>query len=1284
MTRRRKRNRARAWRPEDVLAGKVAIGGRALVELIQHTEPTDQAPARAEAAHRSRIQHQLQSLLVRRFADEIDVIAAPGGVVRLVHRASGAHAGRVRVAELDEDARGWVQRQLDAAAAAEGRTAGVPTSSPEPTDENEPLLPEALSGEELLARGHEALAAYEYELAAAAYERALVRTRGATAAAAALLALFVEHLAAYAAAVALWPRLSPEAAGDGRVRTLVALAAAHVGADTRARELVRGLTRDSDLGAAAEVYLALARQSLARNDEPGDAAAAQDLAWAREHAGPSRALLELEDALAARVAQRRAPLEARAQAAYEAGDVDEAEQRAREVLARWPESRAARVVLGRIEAQQRQAQVDALLARADAAMAAQDFALTVGLLREAQALDGAYAERLALGPRIARAEAAARDQATQAHVSEIATLLAQGQDETALVAYLGLDDTQRAEVRRAQETAMLTWLEDLGAPLTGSRAQAAAQAVRALARARAALEQGDGQAAEAELAPHEKLLRQVPAWRAARQDAAAAIAARERAQAQEGLARAAALLDAEEDLALVRALLDGVDPRWLAKPARAERETLHARLTRAERRAAIEARLEHALAGGDLLDAREAAEAGLAQALPEEHAHWKRQRDDLAARVRRAWCIQVFPGDGERGVLDRLGMIPYDLDHSAVLTADGAHALFATSLRRWLFLRVVSTCDGRITACVLLRTPVPLKLDTTVVCDGEVLLIGRRGKVLRLAWGTWDVMAWRNLYDFLNDEIIFKLHVMVGTPFAWLVRSRRRPTMIIDLVRWRLHRTLPAGDTLARRIGTHASTLMLSEGPGHQYRVYQADGTLAPGYRLPERKVGIELVTLHPRAPGLIVVHQVHHAGDPWFQASWFSPAGEELETILISRVNGTLGVFLREDHDQGVVYLALQLSMQVTELVALATDGGLHVQYRVSVPERVAFLRDAAGVHCIALGGRGGELAFEPIGREPPRLEGMFLPRQQLLQADRHVACSGVVPANDLPLLTFRARYRRMHSDQVRTALEAFYATPDMGAHAWADIVATLASGDRIHIADECVRWALKRYRDHAELVLNAADYLVLGERWSELPPLLDEVDTSRLPPRRIRHLYHLLGLAWFKTGNYAQAREVWTEGAAYAQGEEGACDLQPYLEMFMPMDVDGDEGQVTTVVGRVRWRLMQAVRCLARGDASGALATLDCAHVWQVSDTQTMAHLAHAYLQCEVQRPVSVFHKLLALVAFNEPFQPFPDCYFGNRFVFPGSTWRAEGLHTLAERVHAWLEAYEQRVSSRIVEPR
>jgi hypothetical protein len=134
----------------------------------------------------------------------------------------------------------------------------------------------------------------------------------------------------------------------------------------------------------------------------------------------------------------------------------------------------------------------------------------------------------------------------------------------------------------------------------------------------------------------------------------------------------------------------------------------------------------------------------------------------------------------------------------------------------------------------------------------------------------------------------------------------------------------------------------------------------------------------------------------------------------------------------------------------------------------------------------------------------------------------------------------------------------------------------------------------------------------------------------------------------------------------------------MLAPVELDRDEGGLTTVAGRVHWSAVAADCCLARGDVRSALAAVERAHVWQTADMQSVAHLARAYLRSEDSSPMHVFHQLLALAAFDAYSKPDPEFYLAYRLAFPGATFSDEELVALAERVRVWLEEHAQRVSS------
>src|SRR5262249_9289413 len=100
--------------PDDVLEGRARPNARELLALIHEVNPSGHDLPAKETARRYAQKSRLQTLLIHRFPDE--VVVEPSnepGVVGLRHRVSGADACHAVVAALDDDARSWVQRQID-------------------------------------------------------------------------------------------------------------------------------------------------------------------------------------------------------------------------------------------------------------------------------------------------------------------------------------------------------------------------------------------------------------------------------------------------------------------------------------------------------------------------------------------------------------------------------------------------------------------------------------------------------------------------------------------------------------------------------------------------------------------------------------------------------------------------------------------------------------------------------------------------------------------------------------------------------------------------------------------------------------------------------------------------------------------------------------------------------------------------------------------------------------------------------------------------------------------
>ena len=102
--------------PHDVLTGEISLSPLELIRMIHRVNPTSDGVRSAEAVERYQLKAKLQSLLIRLHRDGLRVEQTdpeqPQLIgLRLQHFAEDAcHA---LIPELDEDARSWVQRQID-------------------------------------------------------------------------------------------------------------------------------------------------------------------------------------------------------------------------------------------------------------------------------------------------------------------------------------------------------------------------------------------------------------------------------------------------------------------------------------------------------------------------------------------------------------------------------------------------------------------------------------------------------------------------------------------------------------------------------------------------------------------------------------------------------------------------------------------------------------------------------------------------------------------------------------------------------------------------------------------------------------------------------------------------------------------------------------------------------------------------------------------------------------------------------------------------------------------
>jgi hypothetical protein len=1258
MSKRRGAHDRKRLDPEDVLAGRVKVGAAELLDLIHHVNPTGRELGAREAEVRYAQKARLQSLLVRRFGPELEVVLDPAseGTVSIVHARHGRDGCHAVVDALDEDARAWVRLQLDLGPPSSEAPSHLPTRpAPPPDGDRSPSSADA-SPESLVGRADDALAAYDYERARAYLVRALAASDGAARPAAALLALLVETLGDDAGALALQPSLSRSALAHPDVRARLALAAARCGDAVQATALLSGAGEQK----AAEVSAVLAFRAVGEEDAEQAAAHLADLKR-RDPAHPD--IVRLSDEIARLRAVARRPFEAELASLVAASRDGEAEDKAAEVLARWPESEVARRIVRAAEERRRLAQ-EATAARArelDAAREAQREAAQVELVQE---------------------------------------LLAEADPREGLLAWLDLDPALRRRVGGPGTAELRRWLD-----LTPARAAplARVEAVLALASARGRLA-GDPQGAIDALAPNEATLERVPEARRIMQGARAEIAARRSARAcEEVLAARGDLAGGDASAALSR--LDPSVLRDLDDEERAAAEAVRAeaaRLVTRDKRVADVGRLRRA---GNLFEARALAGELRAEAPPEERPRWEEERQAIQEEIQRAFHVEIdrepSPLDGEPGPEATQPM----MEAPVWLTEDGRTLVLAAGKERWVWVQLVDVDSRTVRAQMVLRAPEPVGTVIARVLGHTAWLTSVRGGLLAIDVERLSVELFRPAREIVapgrhvGGVAIAADRGARDARYYWVQPADEDgyacPVQVIDLETRRVVREIPEVIRLAGIPGTREARVGCFKAAG--LVLHEERGVPVPGGRFPRLDVAVVLAAVHPSGDGLVVAgslspspwHVIRHpapgsrrkpeapesedhhryvlvdlAASGPARAPWFVGA-EDIGTVL------ELGSSL----DTGLCALmSVRADLRWELLVVRPTGGTFELLHRSEVPQYTAIVRDAGARHLFVYSARPSALA--PIGPTAPELpRGTMHPSPWIGDVSGARACLGSAGAR-------AEAYQAVKESLSREPLEAI-ATNSRNLQRENDpekIVerARALAGHDIPAADADARrladWLWERHRDSPRVRMLRADELATLGRWAEvrevLAPCTSASDAG--DEDHAQHFSHLLALAALHLGEVEEARRRAGEAAEHG----GSCQLHGLAAVLAPepappVRAGAGEMEAPPLLTQVVWAIHAADAHLAGGDPESALAALDPERFDTGDEVQVLARRAEAWLALSPPPGRRRFVKIMTLAALLDAHRGEPD-EERDELPVPGATWDRARLDDVVTRAAAWLEAH------------
>lgn len=1302
--------------PDDVLADRVRPEARDLIALIHDVNPTGLGLDRKETARRYALKSRLQSVLVRRFPEDIGASPEPSepGIVALRYLPLDLNACHALLTELDDDARSRVQHILDTHDATPQEAKPLTGASSPRLDRKSSPQRDAAPVRTLLAEGAAALEAYDYESARGHFEAALEQSNGARDAARALLSLLVEFMAADDDALAIQDKLDASAFSDGIVRSHLAVAAARQGARARALSLIeeRGIKLAPPL--VADVLVLLAKNELALGNT---LQAKNDLNRAQELVGTHPEFSGLLDALSKVRTVARGPEESEIAHLFANGHMRQAEERADDLLTRFPESDVARKVKRAIEEQKKLDGARTRLEEARGALESGDEVRARSLLRSALSLglppkDAAWAEA-----HLAELEHAEQRRIEETRLAETLRVLETHDLALGLSLYAELSDTSRIRVARQYASPVIGWLDELHAARSGGKVGVTITAILALHEA-TELVASDPTAALERLTAQDKVLRGFGPAENTRKAAQAALAEQQRRTAQNRVEAARrALADGDANSA-DRISKDVAEKHLSDDDARAFHD-LCARIQIALERNALEALLEQQRRRGDSVAALNTATHLAARS---EGAAIKRVAgicSELRAETRRAFSVRVETVNEAAGpewnCLQDSRIFPKRKWETIVQDPEGGPDDFLFVLPQtmgdWVFIRLIDLQSGQVRKRVTLRTPTQLDMIHSMVHNRRLLLTGRCGAFLEIDVSDWAILQWcsnflrtspsslRNqpehqiLEMTLPDVIIDGITISHDGRFLWVnaLYTRRRHDeslrMIhiieIDGLKPVRDMRIPSGDRVyCQSVGgiDRACMAIVHDGvPRSQQRTsfYDPRGRIWEDAPLdmaldPKSLVGcpdekhILGITSDPDIP------KGNPETAPW---GFYVVSGHRSGPLTV--IPDIVAVY----HNSAITSRELRMSFVLfwtrykSELIALRENAdGLEIAYRVLVPRYSAFAATTDGRCPTLVVIHDDHHEFIRLGKTPPAFKTandlppvLFpsLPRSSLHA--KHSDCHLPTGAEKTAVDVLEAELLRMgklrYQDKLRKSMKKN--DPD-------ELLALDFALQRVRepsLAGDFSAHVEQLFPDHPRIKLNYARTLANVGRWNDVLTMLDSIDPKSLSNSEAKHLHHLRGAAHMMHNDPNAAIVEFDLGLKYA---EGACLIEELLAFCVPTSDSTREWPPEPRATRSWLRCVAAAdEALARGDSSAARKALDVTIVWEVFEVQSLARLARTYLdEGESGHTHDAFRKALALLGFCDLVATFNTMH-RREMPLPQARLSNEELKEMAGRASRWVEA-------------
>ncbi len=353
-------------------------------------------------------------------------------------------------------------------------------------------------------------------------------------------------------------------------------------------------------------------------------------------------------------------------------------------------------------------------------------------------------------------------------------------------------------------------------------------------------------------------------------------------------------------------------------------------------------------------------------------------------------------------------------------------------------------------------------------------------------------------------------------------------------------------------------------------------------------------------------------------------------------------------------------------------TSRGFDELYRISVPadfilvsnERsdalVAMVASATDIHAVRLDHRPP--CFDPVGEREevafsfPAFNSIWGCAEETGDFKKETLAATLPPTPDrLSMYRARSKEIRQQNDPDRAAVH----------------IRVLNYSSLTNEAESLKNWMKQHHPDHCRVLMEAAKTAARKEDWPQVISLLERVAPRDLDGGSACHRCHLLGMAYFATGDAKKALRTWKRGKRY---EGACCELDPYIAYANLSLKNEDQRKRARISTHMKsgLALFEAVdQFMNEGAWQSAVQAVESVGALGIRNMQLQARLAQAYLNQELKPNDSRFMcKILVLADFCGKYG---DDFLRDNTILPYhlKTWPESRLKEIVSKSEAWLDS-------------